>query len=105
LEEGTGGGTLRITPEEFFIKARDADILIYNSMIQYTPDKTALLAESPLFSGFKSFRNGWIYVLASGYYMNGAKIDVKFEDTAAIFQPELFDTGSRLLTFYEKLPD
>ncbi|MDR2803568.1 MAG: ABC transporter substrate-binding protein, partial [Treponema sp.] len=105
LEEGTGGGTLRITPEEFFIKAREADILIYNSMIQYTPDKTALLAESPLFSGFKSFKDDRIYVLASGYYMNGAKIDVKFEDTVSIFQPELFDNGNRRLTFYEKLPD
>jgi iron complex transport system substrate-binding protein len=106
LEEGTGGGTLRITPEGFFDKARDADILIYNSMIQYTPDKAALLAESPLFSSFKSFKNDQIYVLSPGYYMNGAKADVKFEDMAFICQPELFDQGGRReLTFYEKLPD
>lgn len=106
LGEGTGGGTLRITPEEFFDKARDVDILIYNSMIQYTPDKAALLAESPLFSLFKSFKNDQIYVLSSGYYMNGAKMDVKFEDMVSILRPELFDQdGERQLTFYEKLPD
>ncbi|MDR2796549.1 MAG: ABC transporter substrate-binding protein [Spirochaetaceae bacterium] len=106
LEEGTGGGALRITPEEFFDKARDADILIYNSMIQYTPDKAALLAESPLFSLFKSFKNDQIYVLSFGYYMNSAKMDVKFEDTVSIFHPELPGlNGLKNLSFYEKLPD
>lgn len=106
LEEGTGGGSLRITPEEFFEKARDADILIYNSMIQYTPDKQALLVESPLFSLFKSFKNDQVYVLSAGYYMNASKTDVKFEDTVQIFQPALLDQGvERKLTFYEKLPD
>jgi iron complex transport system substrate-binding protein len=105
LEKGTGGGTLRITPEEFFNKARDADILIYNSMILYMPDKTALLEESSLFSQFKSFKNDKIYVLAAGYYMNSSKTDVKFEDMVFILQPELLDQGGeRKLTFYEKLP-
>jgi iron complex transport system substrate-binding protein len=104
LGEGTGGGTLRLTPEEFFDKARDADILMYNSMIQYTPDKKALLDESPLFAEFKSFKNDRIYVLARAYYMNGARIALKFEDTVAIFQPELFSPGRRMI-FYEKLPE
>jgi iron complex transport system substrate-binding protein len=106
LDEGTGGGTMRITPEEFFEAARDADILIYNSMIQYTPDKQALLAESPLFSLFKSFKNDQVYVLSAGYYMNSSKTDIKFEDTVFIFQPGLLDQGGeRKLTFYEKLPN
>jgi iron complex transport system substrate-binding protein len=106
LEEGTGGGTMRITPEEFFETARDADILIYNSMIQYTPDKQALLADSPLFSLFKSFKNDQVYVLSAGYYMNSSKTDVKFEDTVFIFHPGLLDQGGgRKLTFYEKLPN
>ena len=106
LEEGTGAGTLRITPEDFFSRARDADILIYNSMIKYTPDKAALLAESPLFSSFKAFKNDRIYVLSSGYYMNGARIDVKFEDTLSILHNGLpGQDGGRKLSFYEKLPD
>ena len=106
LGEDTGSGTLRITPEEFFDKARDADILIYNSMILYTPDKQALLAESPLFSLFKSFKNDQVYVLSAGYYMNSSKTDVKFEDTVRIFQPGLLDQGrERELTFFRKLPD
>jgi iron complex transport system substrate-binding protein len=104
LEEGTGGGALRLTPEEFFDKARGADILMYNSMILYTPDKKALLEESPLFAEFKSFKDDKIYVLARGYYMNGARIALKLEDAISIFQPELFSRDRRL-TFYEKLPD
>jgi iron complex transport system substrate-binding protein len=103
LPAGSGGGQLRLTMEEFFDKARNADILMYNSMIQYTPNKRALLEESPLFAEFKAFRNDRIYVLSAGYYMNVARIDEKFEETATIFQPDIFSAPGGL--FYEKLPD
>jgi iron complex transport system substrate-binding protein len=103
LPEGSGGGQLRLTMEEFFDKARSADILMYNSMIQYTPDKRALLEESPLFAEFKAFQNDRVYVLSAGYYMNVARIDDKFEEIASIFQPGLFSARGGL--FYEKLPD
>jgi iron complex transport system substrate-binding protein len=102
LDADTGGGSLRLTVEEFFDKARNADVLIYSSMIRYTPDKRALLEESPLFAEFKAFKNDRIYVFSDGYYMNSARPDVKFEETAAIFHPELFSGGS---LFYVKLPD
>lgn len=102
LPEGSGGGQLRLTMEEFFDRARNADILIYSSMIKYTPNKRALLEENPLFAEFSAFKNDRIYVLADGYYMNVGRIDEKFEETAAIFQPEMF-TGGGL--FFEKLPD
>jgi iron complex transport system substrate-binding protein len=103
LPEGSGDGQLRLTMEEFFDRARNADILMYNSMIKYTPDKRALLEESPLFAEFKAFQNDRIYVLSAGYYMNVARIDDKFEETASIFQPGIFSSSEGL--FYEKLPD
>jgi iron complex transport system substrate-binding protein len=103
LPEGSGGGQLRLTMEEFFDRARNADILMYNSMIQYTPDKRALLEENPLFAGFKALQNDNVYVLSAGYYMNVARIDDKFEETVSIFQPGLFSARGGL--FYEKLPD
>jgi iron complex transport system substrate-binding protein len=102
LDEGTGSGSLRLTVEEFFDKARNAGILIYSSMIRYTPDKRALLAENPLFAEFTAFKNDRVYVLSDGYYMNSARPDVKFEETASIFHPELFSGGG---LFYVKLPD
>jgi iron complex transport system substrate-binding protein len=96
-------GTVRISIEEFISLAKEADILMYTSMILYTPDKKALLAENPLFAELKAFKNDRIYVQSKGYYMNGAALDVKIEDTAAIFHPELFP--DRKLTFYTRLPD
>jgi iron complex transport system substrate-binding protein len=103
LPEGSGDGQLRLTMEEFFDKARNADILLSHSIPPYMPDTRALLEESPLFAEFKAFQNDRIYVLSAGYYMNVARIDNKFEETAAIFQPGLFKSDLGL--FYEKLPD
>jgi iron complex transport system substrate-binding protein len=94
-------GAVRIGMEEFVDKARDADILMYSSMITYVPNKKALLNENPFFAELKAYKNGNVYVLSRGYYMNSAKLDEKFADTIAIFHPELFPI--RDLIFYEKL--
>ncbi|MDR0583746.1 MAG: ABC transporter substrate-binding protein [Treponema sp.] len=98
-----GKGSTRVNLEEFVQKGKDADILLYTSMISYLPDKQALLAESPLFAEFRAFKNDRVYVLSKGYYINSAQVDVKFEDLTAILHPELFP--GRDLTFYVKLPD
>jgi iron complex transport system substrate-binding protein len=98
-----GKGSTRVNLEEFVQKGKDADILLYTSMISYLPDKQALFAESPLFAEFKAFKNDRVYVLSKGYFMNSAQVDVKFEDLTAILHPELFP--ERELTFYVKLPD
>jgi iron complex transport system substrate-binding protein len=103
LKNLRGNVNMRISMEEFFTQAKDADILMYNSMINLTPDKKTLAEEVPLIAEFKSFKNDRIYVLSKGYYMNNGALDVKFEDVVAIFHPELFP--GRVLTFYTLLPD
>jgi iron complex transport system substrate-binding protein len=96
-------GMIQIGMEAFMDKARDADIYLCSSMRIYMPNKKALLAESPLFAEMKAFKNDRVYVLADGYYMNGAKVDQKTADTLAIFHPEVFGEPGTL--FYIKLPD
>jgi iron complex transport system substrate-binding protein len=96
-------GTIRLSMEEFYERAKDADVLIYTSMIQFTPDKRALLEEYPVFEEFKSLKNDRVYVLSKGYYINSAALDTKFEDTVSILYPKRFP--DRELTFYVKLPD
>jgi iron complex transport system substrate-binding protein len=103
LQDLMSTGSTQITMEEFFDKGRNADILIYTSMILYCPDKQALLAEDPLFAEFKAFKNDQVYVLSKGYYMNSAAVDTKFEDVVSIFHPNL--VPNHTLTFYERLPD
>lgn len=84
-----GEGSLRIGMEEFFVNAKDADIIIYTSMLSYTPDKAALLEIEPLFAETKAFQNDQIYVYADDYYMNSAAVDVKYADLVTIIHPEL----------------
>lgn len=103
LDADSGAGTVRLTAEDFFARARDADILMYVSLLPHTPTVNALLGDSPLFAEFKSVREGRVYVLAAGYYMNDAKPDIRFADRAAIFHPDLFP--QRKLTFYQRLAD
>jgi len=103
LKELEGSGSVRITKEEFLNKCRNADILIYRSLPQYTPDKAFLLETEPLIAEFKAFNNGEIYILDQGYYMNNAKVVERFVDMMSIFHPELFP--GHKLSLYRKLPD
>ncbi|MCL2136201.1 MAG: ABC transporter substrate-binding protein [Coriobacteriia bacterium] len=103
LEDLGGEGNPQISMEEFFDKARDADILVYYGLIDYTPDKAALLEVDPLFGELKSFQNDQVYIFASDYYMNSAAKDTLFEDMMTIFHPDLMpDHELRLII---KLPD
>ena len=89
LDDLTSDGALQIGMEEFFDRARDADILIYTGMISYVPDMAALLEVDPLFGEMKAFQDGQIYIFAADYYMNSASKDVLFEDMVTICHPEL----------------
>ena len=92
-----------ITMEEFLNKGRDADILIYGSLSQYTPNKAFLLGTEPLMAEFKAFKNNKVYIFDQGYYMNSDKVVEKFMDMVSIFHPEMFP--GHKLTLYRKLPD
>ena len=103
LDDLGGEGNPQISMEEFFDNARDADILVYYSLITYTPDKTALLELDPLFGELKAFQDGEVYVFAADYYMNSAAKDTLFEDMLAIFHPELMPGHELRLII--RLPD
>jgi iron complex transport system substrate-binding protein len=98
-----GTGSVRINLEEFFEKTRNADILLYTSMIFYTPDKQSFLNDSSLFTEFKAFQNDQVYVLAKGYYINSANVDKRFEDIVSILHPELLTDHE--LTFFKRLTE
>ena len=103
LKDLEGEGSVQIGMEEFLDKSKDADILIYSSMITLTPDKVYLEGLDPLLAEFKAFQNDQIYVYAKDYYMNSAAVDEKFEDLVAIIHPEKLE-GYELLHSV-KLPD
>lgn len=54
--------TMNMLPEDFYVKAKDADILIYNSTIEgMIEDRELLLQKFPLLKDFKGFKNGRLY--------------------------------------------
>lgn len=103
LKDLEGEGSVQVNMEEFLDKAKDADILIYSSLISYTPDKAALLGEDELLGEFAAYQNDQVYVYGKDYYINGAAIDEKFSDMVAIIHPELME-GYELMHAV-KLPD
>lgn len=103
LSDLEGEGSVQIGMEEFVEQAKDADILIYSSLITYSPDKVYLEGMEPLLAEFNAFKNDTIYVYGQGYYMNSAAVDEKFEDLVAIIHPELMEDYE--LLHYVKLPD
>ena len=103
LTDIEGTGSVTITMEEFLNKCRDADILIYGSLLQNCPDKAYLLGIEPLMAEFSAFKNDRIFVFGYGYYMNNAKVVEKFKDMLAVFHPDMFPDYE--LVVYQKLPD
>lgn len=103
MKDLEGEGSMQINMEEFLDKAKDADILIYSSLVTYTTDKAALLNEEALLEEFAAYQNDKVYVYGKDYYINGAAIDEKFADMVAIIHPELME-GYELMHSV-KLPD
>jgi iron complex transport system substrate-binding protein len=103
LDDLTSDGSLTIGMEEFFSRARDADILIYSGLLTYTPDKAALLAIDPLFGEMRAFQNDQVYIYVSDYYMRNWDKEALFEDLVAIIHPELLPGHEQSLVI--KLPD
>ena len=62
-------GTMNIQMEEFFLKAKDADILVYNGTIDSGLDSIdALVAKSQLFNDFKAVREGRVYTTDKNFF-------------------------------------
>lgn len=88
LSDLEGDGSVQLGMEEFVDKCKDADILIYSSMIQYAPDLKFVAELDPLMAEFKAYQDKQIYVYDNGYYMNNTAVDEKFEDLVSILHPE-----------------
>ncbi|MCL2136202.1 MAG: ABC transporter substrate-binding protein [Coriobacteriia bacterium] len=96
-------GNPRISMEDFFDNARDADILIYTIAITFMPDRASLIESDPLFGDIKAVQNNQVYIFAADYYMNNVQADVLLEDMLTILHPDLMpDHELRLIV---KLPD
>lgn len=69
ITEGSSQSAVTIQMEAFYDAAKDADILIYNSVIDGNIDTMDQLYEkSPLFRDFKAVKNGQVYCAEQSMY-------------------------------------
>ena len=69
LEETSALSTVTLQWEDFYARARDADVLIYNSTVtEILPDLEALTAKNPLLGEFTAVRTGEVYCTRENFY-------------------------------------
>jgi iron complex transport system substrate-binding protein len=81
--------TMKITMEDFYLEAVDADVLIYNSTIEgeiKTIDE--LVAMADILSDFKAVKSGNVYCMGKGYFQQSADVAEFIEDVHIILTGE-----------------
>lgn len=82
----------KISMEDFYAKAKDADILIYSSTINYlqTPTIEGIVKDNPLFANIKAVKNGNVWVYSADWWETIPETDHFVKGIAAVFHPETF---------------
>ncbi len=104
---GLGGddsatGSVNLEMERFYIQAKDADIIIYNSSIDgeiHTIDE--LLAKSRLLADFKAVKNGDVWCTSKNLFQETTEFGLMISDMNRIFTGDLGNSAQ--LNFYYKL--
>lgn len=78
-------GNGNISLEEFYAKAKDADILMYSSLNQYTPTLKDMLDQAPILEDAKPIKDKQVWCFSPDYYQSIDKTDELVTDLAAIF--------------------
>lgn len=78
--------------EDFYVKAKDADILIYNSAIEGAPENIEqLITENPLFSEFKAIKNGDIWFTGQNLFQQTSCTADMIEDIYSVIHSNTED--------------
>ena len=96
----TQGGTEKISMEEFYAKASEADYLIYNATIENPlKDTAALVDQDALFADFKAVKEGKVYQIGKDLYQSSDIVGLLTKDIHIM----LTDGNESEFTFLEKL--
>ena len=99
-DDGSSQSTVNIQMEAFYAKAKDADVIIYNSIVDgelETIDE--LVALSPLLADFKAVKEGNVWCLTKNFYQESLELgDLVLDVNAALTSPD-----SESLRFLRKM--
>ena len=74
-DEENGLSTMKITTEDFYIRALEADVLIYNSTIEGEVGSISeLINEEPSLADFKAVKDKNVYCLREGYFQKSTNV-------------------------------
>lgn len=74
-ENENASSSFNMTMEDFYVKAKDCDILVYNATIKNpVKDMQALLDKSPALKDFKAVKNNRVYCCSKSMYQDTAAL-------------------------------
>lgn len=89
LEEDNAFSSMTMEAESFYAKAKDSDILIYNSTIDgMIDDEKVLLHKYPLIKDFKGYRNHRVYCTDRKFFQETTGIVDFMQDLKKVFNDE-----------------
>ena len=97
-EEENALSTMNMQMEDFYLQARDADVIIYNSTIVgelESPD--ALVELNPLFADFKAVKENRVYCTAKNFFQETTAIGDFVEDLSRALRDENEDGFHQLI--------
>ncbi len=81
-EEDNALSTMKITFEDFYLEAVDADVLIYNSTIEgELSSVTELVSRASALADFKAIKTNNVYCLSKEYFQKSGDVAEFIEDT------------------------
>lgn len=81
----------KISIEEFYDKAKDADVFVWETMGPAPASLEAMIEETPSLADFKSVQEKNVWRLDDDYWQSIDKTDVIIKSLAAIFHPDELD--------------
>ncbi len=104
---GTGnGGSVMIDPEEFYKRAKDADVFIYSGFVtSYTPEISVewMIGQMDVLKNLKSVKTGNVWNYAPSWYQIAPYTQDIIEDMSAVFYPDIY-VGYRI-KYLTKMPN
>ena len=89
VSEDNALSTMKITMEDFYVEAVDADVLIYNSTIEgEIKSIDELIKKSEVLKDFKAVKSGNVYCLSKGYFQQSSDVAEFIEDVHIILTGE-----------------
>lgn len=97
-----GVSSIEVSMEQFYMKAREADIFIYAVFPAFASSLNAIQVETPLLGEIKAFRSQKVWCLQPWYNQLLDKTDEIIFDLAHIFHPDL--NNQYRVKHFKKIP-